>query len=204
MTGSAFTIGALARSTLLYTTASGTSARVGAAGATTASIAPPMWSGSARSATIALRDYRSEPSPRSCEEDAALRPVLEELLFAINAQIAELYAQQALILRLLQLDSASLRSPVLTKAVWVAMLQAAGLDAAGRHRWHQELERRAAEPACAMRDRLPARAAGPRRGSPSLTEPWRRTASSATPSDLLKSRIIDEPKIWHIVHSGAA
>jgi hypothetical protein len=23
-------------------------------------------------------------------------------------------------------------------------------------------------------------------------------------ADLLKSRIIDDPKIWHIVHSGAA
>jgi hypothetical protein len=36
------------------------------------------------------------------------------------------------------------------------------------------------------------------------THAQRSSISTPTTSDLLKSRIIDEPKIWHIVHSGAA
>jgi MerR family transcriptional regulator, thiopeptide resistance regulator len=74
-------------------------------------------------------------------EGEGLRGTLEGRLFDIEREIRGLREQQALILRLLESDSASLSAPVVTKAMWVAMLRAAGLDEAGMRRWHREFER---------------------------------------------------------------
>ena len=72
-----------------------------------------------------------------------LRGVLEERLFAIDREICGLREQQALILRLLESDSADPSGGILSKETWVAMLRTAGLDEAGMHRWHREFERAA-------------------------------------------------------------
>jgi DNA-binding transcriptional MerR regulator len=129
MTASAFTIGALARrfalarSTLLYYDRIGLLCPRGRSQGNYR-----LYSAADVERLGKIRHYRAAGLALAAiaallrEENAGLRPVLEERLFAINAQIAELHAQQALILRLLQLDGATLRSPVLTKAVWVAML----------------------------------------------------------------------------------
>jgi DNA-binding transcriptional MerR regulator len=150
MTASAFTIGelarrfALARSTLLYCDRIGLLCPRGRSQGNYR-----LYSAADVERLTKIRHYRAAGLSLGAiaellrEEDAALRSVLEERLFAINAEIAALHEQQALILKLLQLDGALLRAPVLTQAVWVAMLEAAGLDATGRQRWHQEFERRA-------------------------------------------------------------
>lgn len=77
------------------------------------------------------------------QEGEGLHAALEQRLFAINQDIEGLREQQALILTLLQTDPAALEAPVVTKALWVEMLRAAGLDEAGMRRWHQEFECRA-------------------------------------------------------------
>jgi MerR family transcriptional regulator, thiopeptide resistance regulator len=66
---------------------------------------------------------------------------LERRLFAINQEIQGLRDQQALILRLLDSQTASLAAPLVDKTMWVAMLRAAGLDESGMMRWHREFER---------------------------------------------------------------
>jgi MerR family transcriptional regulator, thiopeptide resistance regulator len=77
------------------------------------------------------------------QEGEGLRAALEQRLFAINQEIHGLREQQALILKLIQTDQVALEAPVVTKALWVEMLRAAGLDEAGMQRWHQEFECRA-------------------------------------------------------------
>ncbi len=79
------------------------------------------------------------------QEGEGLRGVLAQRLFAINQEIQHLHEQQALILKLLQADPLTLDAPVLTKALWVEMLRAAGLDEAGMQRWHREFEQQAPE-----------------------------------------------------------
>ncbi len=73
------------------------------------------------------------------------RAVLEQRLRAINQEIQQLRSQQALILELLKTEELGSGSLVVTKAMWVAMLRAAGLDEAGMCRWHCEFERLAPE-----------------------------------------------------------
>lgn len=73
------------------------------------------------------------------------RGVLEQRLFAINQEVEQLREQQALILKLLQSDPLALEAPIMTKALWVELLRAAGLDEAGLRRWHREFEGRAPE-----------------------------------------------------------
>ncbi|MBK1717632.1 MerR family transcriptional regulator [Thiocystis violacea] len=78
------------------------------------------------------------------QEGEGPRGLLEQRLSAIDQEIQQLREQQSLILRLLKSDSATLASPM-TKALWIAMLNAAGLDEAGMRRWHQAFERHAPE-----------------------------------------------------------
>lgn len=74
-------------------------------------------------------------------EGDGLRGVLEQRLFAIDLEIRGLREQQALILRLLESESADWSGTSVTKETWVAMLRTAGLDEAGMRRWHREFER---------------------------------------------------------------
>jgi len=70
----------------------------------------------------------------------AVEAALEHRLAAINGEIAQLRAQQRLILQLLRRDGRATPGQV-DVTQWVAMLAEAGVDEAGRMRWHQAFER---------------------------------------------------------------
>ena len=74
-----------------------------------------------------------------------LNSTLELRLKSINGEIQGLRNQQQVILKLLQSDSAIKASRLITKATWVSLLQAAGLDDEGMKNWHIEFERTSPE-----------------------------------------------------------
>jgi MerR family transcriptional regulator, thiopeptide resistance regulator len=152
MTANTWTIGqlarrfALARGTLLYYDSIGLLTPSGRTGSNYR-----LYSTADVERLAKIRHYRAAGLPLEAidrllrREEEGLRGVLEQRLFAINQEIQQLRDQQSLILRLLTADGATLADPVVTKALWVAMLRAAGLDDAGMGRWHREFERLAPE-----------------------------------------------------------
>ena len=79
------------------------------------------------------------------KKEDELKLALEHRLFSINSEIQKLRDQQKVILSILQNESATRHSRVITKEVWVQLLQAAGLDQAGMQNWHIEFERMSPE-----------------------------------------------------------
>lgn len=71
--------------------------------------------------------------------------VLERRLAAINDEIGRLRAQQRLVVELLRHGGKAGARHGLDVTQWVAMLVEAGVDEAGRQRWHQAFERDAPE-----------------------------------------------------------
>lgn len=69
-----------------------------------------------------------------------LEQALENRLTALNAEIANLHVQQNLIAQLLKRDQNQARYKTVHATMWVAMLEEAGIDEAGRKRWHREFE----------------------------------------------------------------
>jgi len=77
--------------------------------------------------------------------DSAPQHILRQRLAGVNQEINQLRQQQQAIVRLLG-DPDLIRSTrIMTRDRWVAMLEAAGLDDAGRNRWHQQFECHAPE-----------------------------------------------------------
>lgn len=74
-------------------------------------------------------------------ESSELSSTLENRLFAINSEIEKLRDQQKVILKILENDIIKNNTGVITKAVWVSILKAAGLDNDGMKNWHVEFER---------------------------------------------------------------
>ena len=67
--------------------------------------------------------------------------LLEQRLMALNLEISDLRRQQSAVLTLLG-DRSQLRSAkVMTKAQWVSILSASGLDQQAQRQWHIEFER---------------------------------------------------------------
>lgn len=75
------------------------------------------------------------------EDPGLLETALEKRLTALNQEIAQLRSQQALVVGLLQRKSGDSGERQVDVEQWVAMLEEAGIDAAGRLRWHQAFER---------------------------------------------------------------
>lgn len=75
------------------------------------------------------------------EDSDALETALEERLSALNAEIAQLRSQQRIVAELLQRVGKQARCHNVDVNQWVAMLEEAGVDEAGRLRWHQAFER---------------------------------------------------------------
>ena len=69
-----------------------------------------------------------------------LAELLQERLSTINDEINHLRNQQKIIIELLGNHKLLKTTKVLTKAKWITMLEAAGLDEQGMLRWHQEFE----------------------------------------------------------------
>jgi len=78
-------------------------------------------------------------------ENDALELALEQRLAALNKEIATLRSQQRLAVELLQRQGRRSRYHSVDVKQWVAMLEEAGVDEAGRLRWHQAFERDAPE-----------------------------------------------------------
>jgi len=74
------------------------------------------------------------------KENSDLNSTLENRLLTINGEIQKFRNQQKVILKILENESLERHSRVITKAIWVSMLRAAGLDDAGMENWHREFE----------------------------------------------------------------
>lgn len=74
------------------------------------------------------------------KENSDLNATLENRLLMINCEIQKFRNQQKVILKILENESLERQSRVITKAIWVSMLRAAGLDDAGMENWHREFE----------------------------------------------------------------
>ncbi len=70
---------------------------------------------------------------------------LERRLDSLNREIGLLHAQQALVIQLLGRDGEHPRYRKVNVEQWVKMMEQAGIDEAGRQRWHQAFEREAPE-----------------------------------------------------------
>jgi len=78
-------------------------------------------------------------------ESSELSSTLESRLFAINNEIEKLRDQQKVILKILENEILDKNTRVITKGVWVSMLEAAGLDEKGMKNWHVEFEKNSPE-----------------------------------------------------------
>ena len=74
------------------------------------------------------------------KENSDLNSTLENRLLTINGEIQKFRNQQKVILKILENESLERHSRVITNAIWVSMLRAAGLDDAGMENWHREFE----------------------------------------------------------------
>jgi DNA-binding transcriptional MerR regulator len=77
--------------------------------------------------------------------DGETHSSLEQRLFAINSEIQVLRNQQKVILKILENKTFVGGSRIITKNIWVSILRAAGLDEAGRKKWHREFEKTSPE-----------------------------------------------------------
>ena len=74
-----------------------------------------------------------------------LNSTLENRLQSINVEIQGLRNQQKVILKLLENETAIKDSRVITKATWVSLLRAAGMDNEAMRSWHIEFEKTSPE-----------------------------------------------------------
>jgi len=79
------------------------------------------------------------------KENSELDSTLEGRLLTINSEIQKLRNQQKVILNILENETLARDSRLMTKEVWVSILEAAGLDDAGMKNWHIEFERTSPE-----------------------------------------------------------
>ncbi len=94
-----------------------------------------------RNAGLALADIQRVLAAPGNGLTAALEDRLEQL----NGEIERLRNQQRFILGLLQTDRARGRIRVMSKALWISLLEAAGFSEADKRRWHADFERQAPE-----------------------------------------------------------
>ena len=80
----------------------------------------------------------------SMEMDAN-RPVLQERMRKLGAEIRILQSQQHLLAKMLRVQSLGELPVTVDKQVWIEMLRAAGMDEDAMSIWHIEFERRAPE-----------------------------------------------------------
>lgn len=79
------------------------------------------------------------------ETGGSMEAALERRLAALNQEIGLLHAQRRLVVGLLGHDGGQARCRALDVHQWVQMMEQAGIDEAGRWRWHQAFERDAPE-----------------------------------------------------------
>lgn len=73
--------------------------------------------------------------------DGHIEQALEQRLASLGREMAELKAQQDLVVQLLKRRGRQLDHVAVDVEQWVKMLEEAGMDQAARHRWHVAFER---------------------------------------------------------------
>jgi DNA-binding transcriptional MerR regulator len=94
-----------------------------------------------RNTGVALADIKKMLAPTNSQSIK----ILENRLWEIGHQIADLRSQQQTIIRLLKEMTSDVYGPAIDKQMWVKMLQAAGMDEAAMMKWHAEFESRSPE-----------------------------------------------------------
>lgn len=75
--------------------------------------------------------------------DSAAQHLLKQRLADLNQEINQLRQQQQTIVKLLGNPRLARSARIVSRDQWVAMLETAGLDEAGRRRWHRQFEQHA-------------------------------------------------------------
>ena len=89
-----------------------------------------------RSAGMALTTVK-----RILETSTPLADALEEQVALLNRQLAQLRAQQRVVLSLLQSRSTARRARTMSKESWTRMFRSIGLTEADMRQWHAHFER---------------------------------------------------------------
>lgn len=74
-----------------------------------------------------------------------LARILEKRLDSLNHEIRELRNQQQIIITILRDKNLAAGTRYMDRKGWTRLLEAAGLDEKGRHKWHLEFEKMSAE-----------------------------------------------------------
>jgi DNA-binding transcriptional MerR regulator len=77
----------------------------------------------------------------AADAEDTVEMALERRLASLNGEMAELKAQQKLVVQLLQRRGKDPRQPGVDVDQWVKMLEEAGMDERARQRWHRAFER---------------------------------------------------------------
>jgi DNA-binding transcriptional MerR regulator len=73
--------------------------------------------------------------------ETSLKAVLEQRFADLNVEIGEALGQQRIIAGILQNPQILRQSGVMTKELWVSLLEASGFSEEDMHRWHTRFER---------------------------------------------------------------
>jgi len=92
-----------------------------------------------RKAGLPLKDIQAIMTTAAAGDTLEL--ALEQRLESLNRELAELKAQQHLVLQLLQRRGRNPQHPDVDVVQWVKMLEEAGMDERARQRWHMAFER---------------------------------------------------------------
>ena len=96
---------------------------------------------SLRSAGISLKQIQQMMN----SDHSAVAEILHGRIAQINAEIQALRFQQNIIIKLLGHEGVLQSTRIITKDMWINLLEAAGLDESGMHKWHMEFESAAPE-----------------------------------------------------------
>jgi len=88
-----------------------------------------------RSAGLPLQTVK-----RVLERSTPLAEALERQVAALNRQLADLRAQQRVVLSLLQSPAAERRARAMSKDAWTKMFRSIGMTDADMQRWHAQFE----------------------------------------------------------------
>jgi DNA-binding transcriptional MerR regulator len=96
-----------------------------------------------RKAGLPLKDIQAIMATAAAGDTLEL--ALEQRLESLNRELAELKAQQHLVVQLLRCRGRHSKHPGVDVVQWVKMLEEAGMDERARQRWHVAFERDAPE-----------------------------------------------------------
>jgi MerR family transcriptional regulator, thiopeptide resistance regulator len=130
----------LARSTLLYYDRLGLLRASRVSGAGYRLYGPEAQARLARIVELRAAGLPLKTVKRILESHTPLADALEKQVAAINRQLAELRAQQRVVLSLLQSPATQRRARTMSKEAWTRMFRSIGMSDADMRRWHANFE----------------------------------------------------------------